>query len=110
MPDDRYLAIGEFSRRVGVSTDLLRAWERRYGLPRPTRTANGRRLYSRSDELLVAAIRRAVEQGLPPAEAVRLAAAPAAEPTKRARPEPQLDTLAAGLRDALTRYDEGRAQ
>ena len=111
MPRDPYLAIGEFSRRVGVSTDLLRAWERRYGLPRPVRAANGRRLYSRSDELVVDAIRRAVENGIPAAEAARLAATPAAEPGSRASgPEPVLAALAARLRDALSRYDEGRAQ
>ena len=39
------LRIGELSRRVGVSTELLRAWERRYGLLSPTRTAGGFRLY-----------------------------------------------------------------
>jgi DNA-binding transcriptional MerR regulator len=108
---DPYLAIGDFSRRVGVSTDLLRAWERRYGLPRPARTANGQRLYSRSDELVVDAIRRAVEQGLPAAEAARLAATPAPEPASRASgPEPELAALTARLRDALSLYDEPRAQ
>src|SRR5581483_2874011 len=29
------LRIGEFARRVGVSPELLRAWERRYGLLQP---------------------------------------------------------------------------
>ena len=32
------LRIGELSRRVGVSPELLRAWERRYGLLEPART------------------------------------------------------------------------
>ncbi|MBV9514973.1 MAG: MerR family DNA-binding transcriptional regulator, partial [Mycobacteriaceae bacterium] len=27
--------IGEFARRVGVSPELLRAWEHRYGLLQP---------------------------------------------------------------------------
>ena len=40
-----HLRIGELSRRVGVSTELLRAWERRYNLLSPTRTAGGFRLY-----------------------------------------------------------------
>src|SRR6478609_4713826 len=43
------LRIGELSRRSGVSPELLRAWERRYGLLRPTRTAGGLRLYSLDD-------------------------------------------------------------
>jgi hypothetical protein len=38
------LRIGELSRRAGVSPELLRAWERRYGLLRPTtRTPGGLR-------------------------------------------------------------------
>src|SRR5690349_3058408 len=32
-----HLRIGELSRRAGVSPELLRAWERRYGLLRPAR-------------------------------------------------------------------------
>jgi DNA-binding transcriptional MerR regulator len=105
-----YLAIGDFSRRVGVSADLLRAWERRYGLPRPVRTANGQRLYSRSDELVVAAIRRALAQGIPAAEAARLAATPRAEPMTGQEDQPDLATVRTRLGDALLRYDEELAQ
>jgi DNA-binding transcriptional MerR regulator len=36
--------IGEFARRVGVTPELLRTWEQRYGLLRPVRTAGGFRL------------------------------------------------------------------
>ena len=35
------LRIGELSRRTGVSPELLRAWERRYDLLKPTRSAGG---------------------------------------------------------------------
>ena len=44
MPEAGLLRIGELSRRAGVSPELLRAWERRYGLLRPTRTPGGLRL------------------------------------------------------------------
>jgi DNA-binding transcriptional MerR regulator len=37
--------IREASTRSGVGVPLLRAWERRYGVVRPTRTASGYRLY-----------------------------------------------------------------
>lgn len=37
------------SQRTGVNTVTLRAWERRYGLLRPLRTAKGHRLYSMED-------------------------------------------------------------
>src|SRR5215213_9573916 len=34
---------------TGLAADTLRAWERRYGLPLPQRTAGGHRLYSQYD-------------------------------------------------------------
>lgn len=36
-------------RRTGLSADVLRAWERRYGVIEPDRSASGRRLYSDDD-------------------------------------------------------------
>ncbi|HAX69644.1 MAG TPA: MerR family transcriptional regulator [Anaerolineales bacterium] len=36
-------------RETGLAADTLRAWERRYGLPAPQRTAGGHRLYSQYD-------------------------------------------------------------
>lgn len=36
-------------RETGLKPDTLRAWERRYGLPEPKRTAGGHRLYSQRD-------------------------------------------------------------
>ena len=41
MTSDGVLRIGELSKRAGVSPELLRAWERRYGLLRPTRSSGG---------------------------------------------------------------------
>ena len=46
MASGSLLRIGELSKRTGVSAELLRAWERRYELLRPTRSAGGLRLYS----------------------------------------------------------------
>ena len=36
-------------KETGIKPDVLRAWERRYGLPMPRRTAGGHRLYSEYD-------------------------------------------------------------
>lgn len=36
-------------QETGLKPDTLRAWERRYGLPQPERTAGGHRLYSQRD-------------------------------------------------------------
>lgn len=49
--------IGVVATLTGLPVDVIRAWERRYGVPRPTRTAGGHRLYSPRD---VALLRRAV--------------------------------------------------
>ena len=79
------LRIGELSRRHGVSPDLLRVWERRYGLLQPERSAGGFRLYTPSDEERVRAMRRGLAQGLSAAVAARVALrepAPAAVPDR----------------------------
>ena len=67
------LRIGEFARRVGVSPEVLRAWERRYGLLRPVRSAGGFRLYTTEDAERVARMRRGLGEGLSAAEAARAA-------------------------------------
>ncbi len=36
-------------QETGLKADTLRAWERRYGLPQPQRSAGGHRLYSQHD-------------------------------------------------------------
>ena len=67
------LRIGELSRRLGVSDHVLRAWERRYGLLRPVRSAGGFRLYSEADLRRVRRMQWYLTQGLSPAEAARAA-------------------------------------
>src|SRR4051794_21652090 len=112
MPDDSYLQIGPFSERVGVNAELLRAWERRYGLPQPIRTNNGRRLYTEADARRVIAMRLALERGLPAAEAARHAATQASPPAPPAAPPGggELADLKRQLAEALTRLDEEQAQ
>jgi DNA-binding transcriptional MerR regulator len=71
--DAAQLRIGALGRRVGVSPELLRAWEQRYGHLQPKRSAGGFRLYSSADETRVLAMQRHLGTGLPAAEAARLA-------------------------------------
>lgn len=73
MSEGRLLRIGELSRRVGVSPELLRAWETRYGLIRPERTPGGLRLFTEEDERRVQLMRRHIAEGVPASEAARLA-------------------------------------
>jgi DNA-binding transcriptional MerR regulator len=56
--------IGELSERVGESPTLLRAWERRYGLLRPLRSAGGFRLYGAEDERRVRAMQELLGAGV----------------------------------------------
>jgi MerR family transcriptional regulator, light-induced transcriptional regulator len=101
-----HLRIGELSRRSGVSPELLRAWERRYGLLRPVRSEGGFRLYSAQDERRVAVMRGHVERGLSAAEAAGLALA-----EERAGGQtPALERSARELRAALDALDESSAQ
>jgi MerR family transcriptional regulator, light-induced transcriptional regulator len=87
-PDARPLVrIGELSRRQGVSPDLLRAWERRYGLVAPERTQGGFRLYSPEDEARVGAMRRGLAQGLSASAAARMALRGPAPPEGPVRAE-----------------------
>jgi MerR family transcriptional regulator, light-induced transcriptional regulator len=65
------LRIGELSRRVGVSEHVLRAWESRYGLLQPGRSAGGFRLYSEADALRVRRMQAHLGLGLSAAEAAR---------------------------------------
>ncbi len=58
------LPIREISRLTGVNTVTLRAWERRYGLLKPTRTEKGHRLYSQEDVERVKAIQAWLVRGL----------------------------------------------
>jgi DNA-binding transcriptional MerR regulator len=66
------LRIGEFSRRVGVSATVLRAWERRYGLFEPDRTTTGYRLYGPRDEHRARRMLTYLRRGLAPAESARI--------------------------------------
>jgi MerR family transcriptional regulator, light-induced transcriptional regulator len=111
------LRIGELSRRLGVSDHLLRAWERRYGLLQPVRSAGGFRLYSEADELRVRRMQAHLTQGLSAAEAAQAALgedrpagadlSPAAEPQLAA---PAASELSSALRQALDAFDEPAAQ
>src|SRR5512134_638137 len=97
-----YLRIGELSRRTGVAPELLRAWERRYGLLRPARSEGGFRLYSDADERRVELMRLHLRRGLAAAEAARLAAdGGEAAAEQRADGSPELAAGAARLRAAL---------
>jgi DNA-binding transcriptional MerR regulator len=102
--DTGALRIGEFARRVGVSPELLRAWERRYGLLQPIRSEGGFRLYTDDDAERVSRMKAALDEGLSAAEAARRTLA-------QARPtEALLDDERERLVAAAQAYDEAAVQ
>jgi DNA-binding transcriptional MerR regulator len=58
-------------QQTGVPADTVRAWERRYGLPRPPRTATGRRLYSERDIATIRWLRARTDEGMTISQAVQ---------------------------------------
>ena len=111
------LRIGELSRRLGVSAHVLRAWESRYGLLQPVRSAGGFRLYSEADELRVRRMQAHLTHGLSAAEAARAvlgaggaAGADAGRAAGPYRAPPTAGELSSALRQALDAFDEPAAE
>jgi DNA-binding transcriptional MerR regulator/methylmalonyl-CoA mutase cobalamin-binding subunit len=77
--------IASVERELGLSKDVLRVWERRYGFPAPERDANGERLYPLQQVERLRLIKRLMDQGHRPG---RLIDAPVSE--LRALLSPQL--------------------
>ncbi|MEO5802441.1 MAG: MerR family transcriptional regulator, partial [Verrucomicrobiota bacterium] len=87
---------------MGVSAELLRAWERRYRLLTPSRTAGGLRLYGERDERRVMRMREHLAAGVSAAEAARLTLSELRDddpfpPTPSPSAEPPGDALARAL-------------
>ena len=111
---DALMRIGELSRRTGVSPELLRAWEQRYDLLRPTRSPGGFRLYSPDDEARVRRTTALIADGVSAAEAARLAGAvgeepPDLEPPAGAVAQPLVADILTALREATDSYDAAAA-
>lgn len=68
--------IATVERETGLSKDVLRMWERRYGFPQPGRDANGERLYPAEQVDRLRLIKRLIDQGHRPG---KLIAAPIEE-------------------------------
>ena len=79
MQADALFPIGTVSEQTGVHSVTLRAWERRYGLLRPSRTPKGHRLYSQQDINRVKQVLRLLEQGISVSRAQEILCKQAAE-------------------------------
>jgi MerR family transcriptional regulator, light-induced transcriptional regulator len=87
--------IGVVAKRTGISLHVLRAWERRYDVVRPMRTAGGQRLYSDADIARLRLLRRVTEAGRNISQVAELSlaalAALAEEDGRDAAGRPELD-------------------
>ena len=97
---------------TGIKPDTLRAWERRYGLPDPNRTAGGHRLYSDMDIAIIKWLIARQEEGLSISRAVKLwrrleeeGKSPLLVPEYQESPPPVMETAVLGS----TKLDEIRA-
>lgn len=63
--------IAEVEGRAGLSSALLRQWERRYGFARPERSPGGHRLYSETDLEALGQVKHWIAGGVAPAQAVK---------------------------------------
>jgi DNA-binding transcriptional MerR regulator/methylmalonyl-CoA mutase cobalamin-binding subunit len=100
------------ARRTGLSPDVLRAWERRFGLVAPGRSESGRRLYSDADVERLRLLHRVTKEGW---SIGRIASLPNDEllallddrpaPAVREHSAPSVDVFLAAALEAVTRYD-----
>ncbi len=64
------LSIGAVERETGLTKDVLRIWERRYGFPNPVRDANDERFYSADEVEKLRIIRQLMDIGMRPGKIV----------------------------------------
>ncbi len=73
LPDEAPgLGIAAVERDTGLSKDLLRVWERRYGFPQPQRDPQGERLYPPEQVQRLRHIKRLLDAGHRPSHVVAL--------------------------------------
>ncbi|GAB3268026.1 MerR family transcriptional regulator [Chitinimonas naiadis] len=77
------LNISAVERETGLSKELLRIWERRYGFPLPARDEQGDRVYPPEQVEKLRLVRRLLDRGLRPSKIVRSEAAELAQLLER---------------------------
>lgn len=92
------------SEITGVNAVTLRAWERRYGLIKPSRTPKGHRLYSRHDIHLIQEILQRLAQGMSISQITR--ALLEQSPTVQIETATSWDQYMRRMIDAIDAFDE----
>lgn len=102
--------IHRFSKLTGLSTHVIRAWERRYGLVSPARGTNRYRLYTDEDVVLFRYLKSQVDQGMAIGELAEIGREKLKEQAQRMFVEtqhepPPSDRLVSELAQALQEND-----
>lgn len=108
-PQAAYFPIRVVSNETGVNAITLRAWERRYGLITPKRTAKGHRLYTEADIHLIRKVVSLLERGIPISQAKSMLenGTPEAEPLASMPAQPsQWHQYRARLNQAVNEFDD----
>lgn len=101
----RTLPIAVVARETGISPDLLRKWEARYGFPKPIRSASGIRSYPLKQLDILREIKRLIASGLRPGEAIRRSSSGGTcQSAPMATPMPGHGVIEASL-EAICRHD-----
>ena len=96
---------------TGIPRETLIAWERRYGLVAPKRQPNGFREYDGADVALLQELKRLVDRGHAPSEAVSmLQGRGPATPTLVAAPDSGIEDARRRAQAALLAYDRSAAE
>lgn len=80
-------SIAAVERDTGLSKDVLRMWERRYGFPQPGRDANGERSYPAEQVERLRLIKRLMDQGHRPGKLMQSSPEALAQLLPRRAPE-----------------------
>lgn len=86
--------IAAVERDTGLSKDVLRMWERRYGFPQPQRDGNGERSYPAAQVERLRLIKRLMDQGHRPGRLMQAAPEVLESLQGRQRTEAEINTLA----------------
>ena len=84
---DKLFPIGYVSRVTGLTTHVIRVWEKRYAVVTPHRSSGNRRLYSQDDVRRLGLLQRAVAAGQNISNATKMANRELAEITDSVPPQ-----------------------
>ena len=98
-PSDLRFNIAAVERDTGVSKDVLRVWERRYGFPNPERDAHGERMYAVDQVERLRLVKRLMDQGHRPGKLMAVPMAALAEMSSASSTTPTGNTAVGAASD-----------